>query len=142
MTNQSYNYLQKNLIDLKIKQARTELELNFSLMTLENLQKMEYFDDKYKSSAFLQAYFILEKNELFQFVEKANSDNIDKISCDCKDEKVSNFLKTIDSVTKLDEKELVNEKKKTRKNIRKLEEAIEELDYIMLEALPKNHYSS
>lgn len=142
MTNQSYNYLQKNLIDLKIKQARTELELNFSLMTLENLQKMEYFDDKYKSSAFLQAYFILKKNELFQFVEKANSDNIDKISCDCKDEKVSNFLKTIDSVTKLDEKELVNEKKKTRKNIRKLEEAIEELDYIMLEALPKNHYSS
>lgn len=142
MTNQSYNYLQKNLIDLKIKQARTELELNFSLMTFENLQKMECFNDKYKSSAFLQAYFILEKNELFQFVEKANSDNIDKISCDCKDEKVSNFLKTIDSVTKLDEKELVNEKKKTRKNIRKLEEAIEELDYIMLEALPKNHYSS
>ena len=142
MTNQSYNYLQKNLIDLKIKQARTELELNFSLMTLENLQKMEYFDDKYKSSAFLQAYFILKKNELFQFVEKANSDNIDKISCDCKDKKVSNFLKSIDSVAELDEEELVNEKKKIRKNIKKLEEAIEELDHIILEALPILLYSS
>lgn len=142
MTNQSFNYKQKNLIDLKIRQAKAELELNFSIMTFENLQKMETFDNKYKSSAFLQAYFILKKNELFQFVEKANSDNISQLSIGCEDEDVVNFLRSIDSVTKLDEDELVDEKRKTRKNIRKLEEAIEELDYLLLESLPKNHYSS
>ncbi|MDD7305796.1 MAG: hypothetical protein PUG67_04320 [Peptoniphilaceae bacterium] len=142
MTNESYSYLQNDLIDLKIKQARIELELNFSIMSFENMQKKEFSCDKFKSSAFLQAYFLLKKNGLFQFVEKANSSNIGQISCKFKDEKVAYFLKTIDSVIKLDEEELVNENKKIRRNIRKMEEAIEELDYMMLKALPKNNYSS
>ncbi|MGO3018603.1 MAG: hypothetical protein ACTIH2_05555 [Anaerococcus sp.] len=142
MTNKSLNYTQKNLIDLVIRQTKAELELNFSIMSFENLQKMENNDDRYKSSAFLQAYFILKNNELFQFVEKANSDNIEKISCNCKDEGVANFLKSVYSLTELEDEEIANEKKKIRRNIIKLEKAIEELDYIMLESLPKNHYSS
>lgn len=142
MTSESYEYLQKKLIDLKIKQAKTELKLNFSIMSLENMQRFNYLDKKYRSCAFLQAYFILKKNELFRFIENANAENIDKISFDIHNEQVINFLKNIDSLTKLGEIELNCEKNKIRKNIRKLEEAIEELDYMILESLPKNNYSS
>lgn len=144
MTNELLDFDQKNLIDLKIKQAKVEFELNFSILSYENLVKLQAFDkEKYSNSVFIQAYVIMRNNNsMYKFIQKANSDNIYSLSYNSDDREIINFLKDIESLKKLDEKEIKNQKIKIKKDIVKLEGAISEIEDMMLESLPRNSYSS
>lgn len=135
-----FDYKHKNLIDLRIKQTRAEFEFNFSILSYENLAKMGSRD---RNSAFLVSYYFLKNNdELFNFIQKANSDNIYKLSSNSKDEKVQCFLKKIDALMTLKDDEVMIETNKTMKEIKKLEGAISEIEDMVLENMPSNYLKS
>lgn len=143
MTNERLDYNHKNLIDLRIKQAKREFELNFSILSFENFERMQLLNKKHTNSAFVQAYFIVKNNnELFKFLEKANSDNIYTLSYDSNNKNITNFLKKIDFLVKLSDNDILSVRNKIKKDIRKLEGAISEIEDMMLESLPINNYRS
>ena len=131
---------QKNLLDLKIHLIKAEYELNFYLTGYEKLS--QFYDDKNKlDRLFVDSYISLRDHNLYDFVEKIDKIKKSDFSYKTKDRKIKNILKSLEDIKNLDDDEIIKQKGRIKKRIRKMEMATSDIEYVLLGFLPRNYYS-
>lgn len=57
------------------------------------------------------------------------------------DIKIKNLLKSLDDIKNLDDEEILKQKGRIKRRIRKMELAASEIENVLLSSLPRNYYS-
>ena len=131
---------QKNLMELKIRLIKAEFELNFYLTGYENLN--QFYNDKNKlNRIFMDSYISLMGHNPYDFVEKIDKFTDLNFSYKKDDIKIKNLLKSFDDIKDLDDKEIIKQKGRIKRRIRKMELAASEIENVLLSSLPRNYYS-
>lgn len=131
---------QKNLMELKIRLIKAEFELNFYLTGYENLN--QFYDDKNKlNRIFMDSYISLMDHNPYDFVEKIDKFTDLNFSYKKDDIKIKNLLKSFDDIKDLDDKEIIKQKGRIKRRIRKMELAASEIENVLLSSLPRSYYS-
>lgn len=131
---------QKNLMELKIRLIKAEFELNFYLTGYENLN--QFYNDKNKlNRIFMDSYISLMDHNPYDFVEKIDKFTDLNFSYKTDDIKIKNLLKSFYDIKDLDDKEIIKQKGRIKRRIRKMELAASEIENVLLSSLPRNYYS-
>lgn len=133
---------QIKIMDLKVRLAKAICELNFSLTGFNNFNQKAYDSKCSSDRIFMDSYIYSSKDSFYDFVDKFDKNKLNDFPYNPKDPSIANFLKEIDEIKKLDDYELKSLKTKIERRIKKIEGAANDIEYLLLASLPKNHYKS